>query len=89
VPLTTGPLVLLPGLLCDAGVWEPQICSLGEVLAIDYGAADSLSGMAEITLREAPAQFALAGHSMGGRVAPEVAPMQRMYCEPCAALRCY
>jgi pimeloyl-ACP methyl ester carboxylesterase len=64
--------VLLPGLLCDAGVWEPQICSLGEVLVIDYGAADSLARMAEITLREAPAQFALAGHSMGGRVALEV-----------------
>ena len=72
MPLTTEPLVLLPGLLCDAGVWEPQIRSLGHALVIDYKAADSLADMAQITLREAPARFAMAGHSMGGRVALEV-----------------
>ncbi len=32
----------------------------------------SLVGMAEATLRDAPERFALAGHSMGGRVAFEV-----------------
>ncbi len=42
------------------------------VLVADYGLLDSLGAMAEQVLRDAPARFALAGHSMGGRVALEV-----------------
>ena len=38
----------------------------------DYGLLDSLGAMAEKVLREAPPRFALAGHSMGGRVALEI-----------------
>ena len=37
-----------------------------------HGGADSLGGMAGQILEQAPARFALAGHSMGGRVALEV-----------------
>jgi len=71
----SGPVVLLPGLVCDATVWahasarlEPHAC----VSISDYGLLDSLGAMADMVLREAPPRFAVAGHSMGGRVALEV-----------------
>ncbi|MDX9874078.1 MAG: alpha/beta hydrolase [Spongiibacteraceae bacterium] len=68
------PLVLLPGLACDYAVWEGVAAALPgvETQVIDYGAASSLEAMAAIALAEAPPRFALAGHSMGGRVAMEV-----------------
>jgi pimeloyl-ACP methyl ester carboxylesterase len=72
VLVTTEPLVLLPGLLCDAEVWEAQVREFSQTLVVDYGLADSLVRMAEIVLSAVPAQFALAGHSMGGRVALEM-----------------
>ena len=68
-------LLLLPGLLCDADVWEPEIAALGGAAACrvaDYRHAASIGAMAELVLRDAPPRFALAGHSMGGRVALEV-----------------
>ncbi|HEX5432338.1 MAG TPA: alpha/beta hydrolase [Bryobacteraceae bacterium] len=69
------PLVLVPGLMCDRTVWEAQIRALSgiaECQVVDHGSLDSLPGMAEAVLRNAPPKFALAGHSMGGRVALEV-----------------
>ncbi|MDY6949237.1 MAG: alpha/beta fold hydrolase [Pseudomonadota bacterium] len=69
-------LVLIPGLLCDEFVWSEQrraLSSLAQVWVADHGSLDSLTDMAAAVLRDAPAeQFALAGHSMGGRVALEV-----------------
>ena len=67
-------LVLLPGLMCDRAVWEPQIAALEGVrcVVVDYGGADSLAAMAQRALEAAPPRFALAGHSMGGRVALEM-----------------
>jgi pimeloyl-ACP methyl ester carboxylesterase len=69
-------LVLLPGLVCDAAVWQPQVAALGtrvQCHVVDYGARNTLRAMAEHALATAPAQrFALAAHSMGGRVAFEV-----------------
>jgi pimeloyl-ACP methyl ester carboxylesterase len=74
--MTLPPLVLVPGLLCDDAVWEPQRTSLGghqaEVIVARHGSADTLGRMAEQVLDLAPPRFALAGHSMGGRVALEV-----------------
>jgi len=70
------PLVLLPGLMCDRTVWEHQIGALSDIadpLVMEWGSQHtSLVGMAEATLSTAPERFALAGHSMGGRVAFEV-----------------
>jgi len=69
------PLLLLPGLACDAEVWRHQVHSLSGVTAVtvaDYGASDSLVAMARVALARAPARFAIAGHSMGGRVAYEI-----------------
>jgi pimeloyl-ACP methyl ester carboxylesterase len=72
----TAPLILLPGLLCDATVWAPQKDALRgqfQVTAwLHFYGHDSLAGMAHELLKAAPPRFALAGHSMGGRVALEI-----------------
>jgi pimeloyl-ACP methyl ester carboxylesterase len=67
-------LVLVPGLMCDAASWGsiPAMLSGFECRVVDHGTADSLAQMAEQLLANAPERFALAGHSMGGRVALEV-----------------
>jgi pimeloyl-ACP methyl ester carboxylesterase len=68
-------VVLVPGLLCDATVWESQTRALarfGRVRVAEHGSIDSLSGMAAKILGEVSGRFAIAGHSMGGRVALEV-----------------
>ena len=68
-------LLLLPGLMCDHSFWQPLLesrpANLRCVVA-DYGDASSLRAMAEAALQSAPERFALAGHSMGGRVAMEL-----------------
>lgn len=68
-------LLLLPGLLCDGSVWEEQVRTLSDIAtcaAVEWGSEDSLVAMAQTALRQAPERFAVAGHSMGGRVALEV-----------------
>lgn len=68
-------LLLLPGLACDAEVWKHQVRALGEITTVqvaDYGASDSIPEMARVALKRAPERFAVAGHSMGGRVAMEI-----------------
>jgi pimeloyl-ACP methyl ester carboxylesterase len=69
-------VVFLPGLLCDAQLWHPQIVGLGpsiEPWVADLTRDDSIAGMAERALAEAPGpEFALAGLSMGGYVAMEI-----------------
>ncbi|MDQ6621245.1 MAG: alpha/beta hydrolase [Pseudomonadota bacterium] len=68
-------LVLLPGLLCDGAGWSAQREALGHsthCTVADYGAAASIRDMAERALSAVPQRFALAGHSMGGRVALEM-----------------
>ena len=68
-------LLLLPGLVCDDAIWEHQARHLSKVTTVkiaDYGASDSLEKMAQVVLQDAPEHFAIAGHSMGGRVAFEI-----------------
>jgi pimeloyl-ACP methyl ester carboxylesterase len=69
-------LILLPGLMCDHTVWDAQIEALSDIAdgrSMEWGAEHtSFVRMAEATLAVAPEKFALAGHSMGGRVAFEV-----------------
>jgi pimeloyl-ACP methyl ester carboxylesterase len=70
---TRPTLLLLPGLLCDEAVWAPQMAALQashRCVVAEYGLADSLPAMAACALAQVGAQrFAVAGHSMGGRVA--------------------
>ena len=65
-------LILVPGLLCDDAVWQHQAAELqniAEVTIADHCSMDSFQAMADAILEQAPQRFALAGHSMGGRVA--------------------
>jgi pimeloyl-ACP methyl ester carboxylesterase len=66
------PILLLPGLLCDARLWRDQIASLGDIAApvvADLTQDDRLEAMAERALATMPQHFAVAALSMGGYVA--------------------
>lgn len=67
-------VVLLPGLLCNADLYAPQIVALKDVAKcwVPSLVSDSVGGMAAAVLGEAPDRFALAGLSMGGYVAQEI-----------------
>lgn len=70
---TPHPLVLVPGLLCDAQLWAPQIAGLAGIADAWVPAPtqhDSIEALARAILADCPfAQFALAGLSMGGYIA--------------------
>lgn len=69
------PLVLLPGMMCDARLYAPQIAALSGRQAIHCApldAHDSMQDLARAVLDHAPPRFALAGLSMGGIVAMEI-----------------
>jgi pimeloyl-ACP methyl ester carboxylesterase len=69
------PLVLLPGMMCDARLYGPQIATFSGRLPIhlapitEHGTVELL---AADVLEQAPPRFALAGLSMGGIVAMEI-----------------
>jgi pimeloyl-ACP methyl ester carboxylesterase len=68
-------LILLPGLLCDAGLWQAQrkrFADRCEIVVADLTRDDSMRKMAGRVLASAPERFALAGLSMGGYVAQEI-----------------
>lgn len=68
-------MVLLPGVMCDAGLWQEMTADLAPFGPLIYGdlARDSeLEAMAASVLRQAPERFALVGFSMGGFVAREM-----------------
>lgn len=67
--------MLLPGLLCNRRLWEPQIDAFGraaQILVADLAQDDTVAGMARRVLADAPDEFALAALSMGGYVAFEI-----------------
>lgn len=69
------PLLLIPGLLCDAALWahaREYLAALAPVHVADVTAGDSIAAMAAAVLDRAPPRFALAGLSMGGYVALEI-----------------
>lgn len=69
------PLVLLPGLLLNKRMWQPQIEALWEIADCwvpDLSQADTMAEMAQQVLAEAPERFALAGLSMGGLLSFEL-----------------
>ena len=73
--MTPPYLILVPGLMCDHTSWAPMLHYLdghAKYTVVDHGQADSFEKMAQQILATAPAQFYLAGHSMGGRVALQV-----------------
>ncbi|MBE9607118.1 alpha/beta hydrolase [Acetobacteraceae bacterium H6797] len=69
------PVVFLPGLLCDQGLWRHQVRALADVSApmvADLTLDSSVEAMARRTLAAAPPRFSLVGLSMGGYVALEI-----------------
>lgn len=74
--MTTPHLLLLPGLLTDARLWQDQVAGLSGVAAAtvaDLSGADTMSALAASALRQVPAgRFVMAGLSMGGYVALEL-----------------
>lgn len=64
-------LVFLPGMMCDARLFQPQMDALSGV-CLPISGADRVEALAAQVLAEAPERFALAGLSMGGIVAMEV-----------------
>lgn len=71
------PLVLIPGMMCDERLFAPQVAHFRKerpVQVVDITSAESVAELAEQVLAQVEApMFALAGLSMGGIVAMEVA----------------
>jgi pimeloyl-ACP methyl ester carboxylesterase len=65
-------VLLIPGLLCDAHVWQP-VCARLDATVADLSTQDSLTEMAQDCLDANPGALRVAGHSMGARVAMEMA----------------
>jgi pimeloyl-ACP methyl ester carboxylesterase len=70
----TEPVLLLPGLACDARLFFPQIVSLALTRPVTVMplAGALVEDMSLTVLRDAPARFALAGQGLGGTVALDV-----------------
>lgn len=74
------PIVLIPGLVCTADLFSPQIPALwmhgpvtvASTLNASTPGDDSIAGLAAAILGDAPPRFALAGLSMGGYIALEI-----------------
>lgn len=69
------PLVLIPGMMCDARLFGPQV----DAFSMDYDLIfasiteeASVTKLAERVLSQSPERFAVAGLSMGGIVAMEM-----------------
>ncbi|MFP5508242.1 MAG: alpha/beta fold hydrolase [Paracoccaceae bacterium] len=69
------PLVLLPGMMCDARLFAPQMADLSRdhaVMVAPITQGERVEEIASDLLSLLPAKFALAGLSMGGIVAMEL-----------------
>jgi len=69
------PIVLVPGLLCTAEVFAPQVVALwpfGPITIASTLEGKTMAEMAAAILAAAPPRFALAGISMGGYVCLEI-----------------
>ncbi|MEM7520974.1 MAG: alpha/beta fold hydrolase [Pseudomonadota bacterium] len=69
------PLVLLPGMMCDARLFGPQIAELSAEMAVTVAPVtqgERIEEIASSLLDLLPKRFALAGLSMGGIVAMEL-----------------
>jgi pimeloyl-ACP methyl ester carboxylesterase len=68
-------LVLIPGLLCTAELFAPQMAGLGDVARMQvarHTGLDTMAGIAASILVAAPPRFALCGLSMGGYITFEI-----------------
>ncbi len=71
----TDPILFIPGILCDARIFLPQIVQLGGQHAVQVAVPaqdETVEQMAERILATAPAKFVLVGHGLGGNVALDI-----------------
>jgi len=69
------PLLLIPGLMCTAALFEPQVKAFSDkhqIVVTDHGGAQDMHTIASQILAEAPDRFALVGLSMGVYLALEI-----------------
>jgi len=69
------PLVFIPGLLCTAELFTPQLAALwpyGPVTVASTLEGETIAQMASAILAQAPPEFALIGLSMGGMISLEI-----------------
>jgi pimeloyl-ACP methyl ester carboxylesterase len=69
------PLVLVPGLNCDARIFAgvaQALWPLGPVTIASHLVGDRIEAIAQAILADAPPRFALLGFSMGGYIAFEI-----------------
>ena len=71
-------LLLIPGLACDATVWEPQLAHFAKqadvkVQVANLGVRATTQAMAQALLEQYPGDLAVAGFSLGGYVVQEMA----------------
>ncbi|KAB2911771.1 MAG: alpha/beta fold hydrolase [Hyphomicrobiaceae bacterium] len=73
--MASSPLVLIPGYLLDRDLWRDVIAALPgrEIIVPDLSPHDTVAAMAAHLLTISPPRFAVAGLSMGGYVAMEIA----------------
>lgn len=65
-------LVMLPGMMCDQRLFQPQLDVFSNSIVISSTTRNSITEMAQDALDQAPDHFDLLGLSMGGIVAMEV-----------------
>lgn len=69
------PLVLIPGMMCDARLYTPQISAFSHrvpIHIVPISTHNNMQDLAKDILDNAPPIFALAGLSMGGIIAIEI-----------------
>ena len=65
-------LVFLPGLMCDARLFQPQLDTFPDSVVVTSTGRTSITDMAQDVLDANPDEFDLLGLSMGGIIAMEV-----------------
>ena len=69
------PIVLVPGLLCTAEIFAPQVATLwpyGPITVASTMEGTTIAEIASLILAAAPPRFALGGISMGGYISLEI-----------------
>lgn len=69
------PIVFVPGLLCSAEAFAPQIAALwpfGPIMIASTLKGETIAEIGAAILENAPARFALVGISMGGYICMEI-----------------
>lgn len=69
------PILFVPGLVCTAEIFAPQVAALwtrGPITVASTLAGETIAEMAGAILDQAPARFSLIGFSMGGYISQEI-----------------